>query len=94
MQQDSSSPRHVADNEIMVQQPDGWTGWFDVMATLIEHLRLIVGGTLLAGTVALAVSFLLPKTYTSTSYLGPLEDTAAKTAETVIRSPRVLNSVL
>lgn len=93
--QESSPPAHLSeDDQFSDQQPNGWAGWFDAMATLIEHLRLIVGGTLLVGVVALAVSFVLHKSYTSVSYVGPLEDAEAKTAESVIRSPLIMNSVL
>jgi LPS O-antigen subunit length determinant protein (WzzB/FepE family) len=95
MQQKSSSQTPMSDDTEFSDPPrDGWVNWFDAAATLVEHLRLIVGGTLLVGALALAVSFVLPRTYTSISYLGPLEDAEAKTVDSIMHSPRVLNDAL
>ena len=74
---------------------DDWKSVFlGGMAMLAARLRLIVGLTLLAGAAAYGVAYWLPKIYTSVAYLGPLEDSNAKTAEAVIQSGPVLDPVI
>jgi hypothetical protein len=64
------------------------------LAVLVEHWKVIVVATLVAGVLAYGVCLLLPKVYTSIAYLGPLEEINAKATEVVIQSAPVLDPVI
>src|SRR4051812_37995956 len=64
------------------------------LAVIVEHWKVIVVATLVAGVLAYGVCLLLPKVYTSIAYLGPLEETNAKATEVVIQSAPVLDPVI
>jgi hypothetical protein len=72
-----------------------WRGMvLDCVAYLVEHLKLIVILTLLAGVVAYGLNYSPPKIYTSVAYLGPLDDSAAKATAALIPSAPVLDPVI
>jgi hypothetical protein len=64
------------------------------LAMLVEHWRLIIGLTLLAGVAAASLAYSLPNVYTSVAYLGPLEEPRAKTTQAIIQSGPVLDPVI
>jgi hypothetical protein len=76
-----------------VTDPTDTLDWLDLLAVISENLRMLVLGPLLAGLCAVGIGFLLPHTYTSSASLG-LNESGARNAETLMRSPAVLDDVL
>jgi uncharacterized protein involved in exopolysaccharide biosynthesis len=56
-------------------------GFIAVMLWVVRHAKLLIGGPLLAGLVALGVSFFVPKTYLSrTSFVPPQQQQSVASA--------------
>jgi subunit length determinant Wzz-like protein len=81
-------------NEIL-NAGDDWQGMFlDCMAHLVEHWKLIIFVTLLAGVAAFALTYSSPKIYASVAYLSPLDEQTAKATEALMHSAPILDSVV
>lgn len=54
-------------------------GLLDIIVPLAENLMVIVGGTLLAGLISIAIAFAIPKSYLSTAILAaPVQTTSGQ----------------
>lgn len=62
---------------------DEGIGVLDVAVPLAQHWRLLVGGTLLTGLLALGLSFLIPKTYTSRTVFLPPQQQQSSAASAI-----------
>ena len=63
---------------------DPWVVLFEAILILLTHWKLLIIGPLMAAAVAYAGSFLLPKSYRSYAYVGPLDEAAAKRSAALI----------
>lgn len=68
--------------------------WLEGLAVLVAHWKLLVAGPVIAAAVIYAGSFLLPKSYKSYAYVGPLDEDTAARSTALIRSPVVLEPAL
>ncbi|QWG17036.1 hypothetical protein KMZ68_18905 [Bradyrhizobium sediminis] len=75
-------------------EADPWALLLDSLLVILRHWKLLIIGPLIAGAVAYAGSLLLPKSYRSYAYVGPLEEAMAKRSSTLIPSPVVVDAVL
>lgn len=73
---------------------DPWAVLLDSLLVILRHWKLLIIGPLIAGAVAYAGSFLLPESYRSYAYVGPLDEATAKRSSTLIPSPVVLDAAL
>jgi hypothetical protein len=73
--------------------PSGAFSLPELIAVLAENYKWLLIGPLLAGVLAFGIISLLPKWYTSVAYLR-INDTAARSADAVMRSSPVLDKVL
>jgi hypothetical protein len=73
---------------------DIWTVLLDALIILSGRWKLLIVGPLIAGAVAYAGAFLLPKSYLSYAYVGPLDEATARKTSSLILSPSVLDAVL
>jgi len=62
---------------------DEGMGLLDVAVPLADHWRLLVSGTLLTGLLALGLSFLIPKTYTSRTVFLPPQQQQSSAASAI-----------
>lgn len=62
---------------------DEGIGVLDVAVPLAQHWRLLVSGTLLTGLLALGLSFLIPKTYTSRTVFLPPQQQQSSAASAI-----------
>jgi hypothetical protein len=62
-------------------------------ATILENLKLLLIGPVIAGIVAFGSASFLPKWYTSAVYLR-IDETVARTADALMRSTPVLDKIL
>lgn len=94
--------RDEMQDKIEVQKPDGASsstvgsgefGLLDIAVALAEGHRLLIAGPLVAAALAFGVTTFIPKTYTSVAYLA-LNAEKAQAAETMMRSPVILESLL
>ncbi len=76
------------------ERADDWQPLSDVLLAILEHWRLLVAVPLAAGAIAYAGSFLLPKTYSSYAYIGPLDAGTGRQTLALMVSPPVLNVAL
>jgi hypothetical protein len=90
IRQDSLPDEDRLDDE----RRDYWQALIDFTVTLVSYWKLLIVGPLVAGAVAYAAAFLVPKSYVSSAYIGPLDDPASKMASTAMFSPPVLNAAL
>ena len=71
----------MSENIETQQVPDDEISLLDLLQTVVDNLRLIVFGSLGAGILALAVSFLIPPTYTArTQFLPPQQQQSSASA--------------
>jgi hypothetical protein len=69
---------------------DYWRALIDFTLTLVRYWKLLIAGPLIAGAIAYAVASFLPKYYSSSAYLGPLDETTSRLTATVLFSPPVV----
>lgn len=61
--------------------PDDEINFLDLLQTIVDNLKLIVGGSLGVGVLALGISFLLPPSYTAkTQFLPPQQQQSSASA--------------
>ncbi|MFZ2160220.1 MAG: hypothetical protein WAV72_29440 [Bradyrhizobium sp.] len=75
-------------------EADPWALLLDSLLVILRHWKLLIIGPLIVGAVAYAGSLLLPKSYLSYAYVGPLDEATAKRSSTLIPSPVVLDAAL
>jgi uncharacterized protein involved in exopolysaccharide biosynthesis len=68
---------------VKAQGDDEGVGLLDAAVLLAQHWRLLTLGTLLAGALALGVSFLIPKTYTSRTVFLPPQQQQSSAASAI-----------
>lgn len=73
---------------------DFWGLLLAALLVSLRHWKLLVFGPLIIGIIALAGSFLLPKSYISYAYVGPLNDEMARKSSALIVSPPVVDAAL
>ena len=62
----------MTDSDAIVSPDDAEVSLLDMLQIVADNLRLLVGGSLLAGLTALGVCFVIPPTFTaSTSFMPP-----------------------
>jgi hypothetical protein len=96
MKQDTSiRPDSLLDEDRLDEEPkDYWGALIDFALTIVSYWKWLIAGPLIVGTVAYAATFMLPKWYVSSAYLGPLDEVTSKMTGTVMYSPPVLNAAL
>jgi hypothetical protein len=77
------------------QKPSARSGFgFEALfALVLENLKLLLLGPVIAGLVAFGIASFLPKSYTSVAYLA-LDETGARVADARMRSTPVIDKVL
>lgn len=80
--------------ELPESKIDIWTVLLDALIILSDRWKLLILGPLIAGAIGYAGAFLLPKSYASSAYVGPLDEATAKKASSLILSPLVLDATL
>jgi hypothetical protein len=90
----STKQASLPQQELPGSKLDIWTVLLDGLIILSDRWKLLVVGPLIAGAVAYAGAFLLPRSYVSLAYLGPLDDTTARRTSSLILSPLVLDATL
>jgi hypothetical protein len=72
---------------------EGVSGLEKFIATILDNLKLLLLGPLVAGLAMFGIASLLPKSYTSVVYLN-LDETGARVADARMRSIPILDNVL
>ena len=73
---------------------DIWTLLLEALIILSARWKLLIVGPLAAGAIAYGVSLLLPKSYQSYAYLGPMDEVTARKTASLVLSPLVLDVTL
>ncbi len=74
--------------------PAGYaSGFAELVVVIMDNLKLLLLGPIVAALVAFAIASVLPKWYTSVAYLA-LDETGARVADARMRSAPVLDKVL
>ncbi|HEV7877797.1 hypothetical protein [Bradyrhizobium sp.] len=71
----------------------GTSGFGELVGVILDNLKLLVVGPVIAALVAFAAASVLPKWYTSVAYLA-VDETGARVADARMRSVPVLDKVL
>lgn len=73
----------------------------DLLVVIVENLRLLISGSIVAGVLALGITFLLPKSYVSNAILAPAPRAQAaqslqstQQAAAMMLSPVVLDPII
>ena len=80
--------------ELPESKIDIWTVLLDALIILTTRWKLLILGPLAAGAVAYGASLLLPKSYQSYAYLGPLDEVTARRTSSLVLSPLILDVTL
>jgi capsular polysaccharide biosynthesis protein len=75
----------------MVREENG-ISLLDLLVVVARNLKLLILGPIIAGLLALGISYIVPQTYTSQALLDLGQ--ANKATETMMRSPAVLDTVM
>jgi len=90
----STKQASLPQQELPGSKLDIWAVLLDGLIILSGRWKLLIFGPLIAGALAYAGAFLLPKSYVSSAYVGPLDEATAKKTSSLILSPLVLDATL
>lgn len=95
----SSHPDPKSDQRVLDDRElDFWGMFLDLIPPVLQAWKLILLSTIAVGAIAYFISLsnvsYPSKNYSSVAYIGPLDETRAKHAESILRSEPILKSVL
>src|ERR1051325_9015722 len=90
----STKQASLPEQELPASKLDIWTILLDALIIVSERWKLLILGPLIAGAVAYAGTVLLPKSYMSYAFLGPLDEATARKTASLILSPLILDVTL
>lgn len=95
----SSHPEPKSDERVLDDRElDFWGMFLDLIPPVLQAWKLILLSTIAVGAIAYFISLsnvsYPSKNYSSVAYIGPLDETRAKHAESILRSEPILKSVL